>query len=53
MGEGFNYKRIQSPILPENIKKLHGRGVFIINHLADTVEYNDSGNEIKVTFELN
>jgi serine/threonine-protein kinase RsbW len=52
MGEGFNHERIKSPILPENIKKLHGRGVFILNHLSDKLEYNELGNEIKISFNL-
>lgn len=49
-GEGFKYDTLPDPTDPANIENLHGRGVFIMRSLADTIEYNDSGNEVKMSF---
>ncbi|MGE0440718.1 MAG: ATP-binding protein [Gemmatimonadales bacterium] len=37
------------PCLPEEIEEDRGRGLFIIKHLADRVEFNDLGNTIWMT----
>ncbi len=49
-GEGFKYDSLPDPTDPANIENLHGRGVFIMRSLADTIEYNDAGNEVKMSF---
>jgi serine/threonine-protein kinase RsbW len=51
-GSGFNYENLPDPTKPENIEKTHGRGIFLMKHLADEVEFNDKGNEVRVTFNL-
>jgi len=51
-GPGFNYKDLPDPTKPENLEKTHGRGIFLMNHLADEVEFNEKGNEVKVIFNL-
>lgn len=51
-GSGFNYKDLPDPTKPENLEKTHGRGIFLMNHLADEVEFNEKGNEVKVIFNL-
>lgn len=51
-GPGFDYKNLPDPTKPENLEKTHGRGIFLMNHLADEVEYNEKGNEVKVIFNL-
>ena len=50
-GEGFNYDSLPDPTDPANIENLHGRGVFIMKSLADAIEYNDSGNQVKMRFK--
>jgi serine/threonine-protein kinase RsbW len=50
-GDGFEYKNIPDPTDPKNIENLHGRGVFLMRRLADTIEYNDPGNEVKMKFK--
>lgn len=50
-GEGFNYDSLPDPTDPANIENLHGRGVFIMRSLADAIEYNDSGNQVKMRFK--
>ncbi len=49
-GEGFSYNSLPDPTDPANIENLHGRGVFIMRSLADAIEYNDTGNEVKMHF---
>lgn len=51
-GPGFDYAGIPDPTLPENIEKPHGRGVFLINHLADDIRYNKNGAEIILKFKM-
>ncbi len=50
-GEGFKYTQLPDPTDPANIENLHGRGVFIMRSLADAIEYNDTGNEVKMRFK--
>jgi serine/threonine-protein kinase RsbW len=49
-GEGFKYDSLPDPTDPANIENLHGRGVFIMRSLADAIEYNETGNEVKMSF---
>lgn len=51
-GPGFDYKSLPDPTTPENIEKTHGRGIFLMKHLADEVEFNETGNEVKIVFNL-
>jgi serine/threonine-protein kinase RsbW len=51
-GEGFNYNNLPDPTLPENIENPTGRGVFLINQLADTIIYSNNGSSIEVQFKL-
>ncbi|MCU0366557.1 MAG: ATP-binding protein [Bacteroidales bacterium] len=50
-GEGFSYMDIPDPTDPKNIENLHGRGVFIMKSLADSIEYNSTGNEVRMKFK--
>jgi serine/threonine-protein kinase RsbW len=50
-GEGFSYLDIPDPTDPKNIENLHGRGVFIMKSLADSIEYNRTGNEVRMKFK--
>jgi serine/threonine-protein kinase RsbW len=50
-GEGFEYGNLPDPTDPKNIENLHGRGVFLMRRLADAIEYNASGNEVKMRFK--
>lgn len=47
-GKGFDHSATPDPRSKTNILKHGGRGVFLIRNLMDEVEYNDSGNEIKM-----
>lgn len=45
-GKGFDHRNVPDPLLPENRMKDHGRGVFLIRHYLDEVEYNAKGNRV-------
>lgn len=48
-GEGFLPASIPDPTLPENLIKPCGRGLFIVKHYVDSIEYNKKGNRVAVT----
>ncbi len=52
-GDGFDYNSLPDPTDPLNIDKPHGRGVFLMKNLADKVEFNNNGQEVLLTFNLN
>jgi len=47
-GKGFDFKNIPDPITPENLEKLNGRGIFLIQNAMDRVEFADQGRTIKM-----
>lgn len=51
-GKGFNYNNLPDPTAPENLLQTGGRGIFIIKHLADEVEFLAQGSKINLTFYL-
>lgn len=51
-GKGFNHHVVPDPTKPENLQKTSGRGVYLMKKLADEIEFNSSGNCVKMTFKL-
>lgn len=51
-GNGFDYKKIPDPTLPENILNTNGRGVFLMRNLADKFSFENNGSIVKLTFCL-
>jgi serine/threonine-protein kinase RsbW len=51
-GEGFNFTSLPDPTNPENIEKPNGRGVFLMKHLADKVEFEDNGSKVVLDFKI-
>jgi serine/threonine-protein kinase RsbW len=49
-GEGFDPKNVPDPTLAENIEKLGGRGVFLIQQLSDLVNYVNNGRTVEMQF---
>ena len=49
-GPGFDYNNLPDPTAPENIEKPHGRGVFLMRHLADECTFEDEGRIVELTF---
>jgi serine/threonine-protein kinase RsbW len=49
-GEGFDFAHLPDPTAPENLLKVGGRGIFLIQNLADEVSFTDNGRTIMLTF---
>lgn len=49
-GSGFDFNDVPDPTHPDNIEKVDGRGIFIMESLADKVEYENEGSEIRISF---
>ena len=50
-GSGFKPEKVPDPTTPENIEELNGRGIYLMSHLADKIEYNEKGNSVTMTFK--
>ena len=51
-GSGFNPSNVSDPTLEENIDKLGGRGVFLIQQLCDKVFFKNNGRTVEMKFNL-
>jgi serine/threonine-protein kinase RsbW len=51
-GKGFDFSHVPDPTKPENLEKSHGRGIFLMNHLADEIEFLENGCKVKLVFKL-
>lgn len=51
-GQGFDYTNLIDPTAPENLENPGGRGIFLIRHLADEVEFRKEGRNVQLTFLL-
>lgn len=49
-GEGFAYESIPDPTSNENIAKPSGRGIFIVRHFADSVNWKEGGKRLTMSF---
>lgn len=52
-GPGFNYNNLPDPTSPENIEKPGGRGIFLMKHLSDEVEFKENGSVVELSFYMN
>jgi serine/threonine-protein kinase RsbW len=52
-GTGFNYENLPDPTAPENIEKIGGRGIFLMKHLSDEVEFKEKGRVVELSFYMN
>lgn len=51
-GCGFDYKRLPDPTAPENLVKLGGRGVFLMQQLSDDLRFHNNGSTVEILFKL-
>lgn len=50
-GNGFDHRKLKyNPESEDDLNRLHGRGIFLSRHFSKSIEYNDKGNEVTVTF---
>jgi serine/threonine-protein kinase RsbW len=52
-GPGFDYQDLPDPTAPENLEKPGGRGIFLMRHLSDEVEFKDKGRIVELSFYMN
>lgn len=52
-GVGFNYENLPDPTSPENLEKIGGRGIFLMKHLSDEVQFKDHGRIVELSFYMN
>lgn len=49
-GKGFDILLIPDPTSPDNINRENGRGIFLMNNLADEVEFLNNGSIVNLYF---
>lgn len=52
-GPGFDYHNLPDPTTAENLEKPGGRGIFLMKHLADEVEFGENGKVVELSFYMN
>jgi len=49
-GKGFDYRNLADPTAPENIELEGGRGIFLMQNLADEVNFQEGGHKVELVF---
>lgn len=52
-GTGFDFHNLPDPTSPENLEKPGGRGIFLMKHLADEVDFTEKGKIVELCFYMN
>jgi serine/threonine-protein kinase RsbW len=52
-GSGFDHNNLPDPTAPENLEKPGGRGIFLMKHLSDQVEFTENGKTVELSFYMN
>lgn len=52
-GSGFDFHKLPDPTAPENISKPGGRGIFLMKHLSDEVDFKENGKVVELSFYVN
>lgn len=52
-GNGFDFHHLPDPTSPENLEKPGGRGIFLMKHLCDEVEFHENGKSVELKFYMN
>ena len=51
-GRGFDFASIPDPTAPENLEKINGRGIFLMERLSDEILYMEDGRVVELKFKL-
>ncbi len=51
-GVGFDYESVPDPTSPENLEKINGRGIFLMERLSDEIIYLEEGRIVELKFKL-
>jgi len=52
-GHGFDFHNLPDPTSPENLEKPGGRGIFLMKHLSDEVDFIEGGKVVELGFYIN
>ncbi len=47
-GHGFDPGTVRDPTRPENVLRAGGRGIYLIKHFMDEVEFRNGGRELRM-----
>jgi serine/threonine-protein kinase RsbW len=51
-GQGFDYSTVPDPTAPENLEKINGRGIFLMERLSDEIVYLEKGRIVVLKFRI-
>lgn len=51
-GLGFDYATVPDPTAPENLEKINGRGIFLMERLSDEILYLEDGRIVELKFRI-
>lgn len=51
-GKGFDYSTVPDPTSPENLEKINGRGIFLMERLSDEILYLEDGRIVVLKFRI-
>ena len=51
-GNGFDYATVPDPTSPENLEKINGRGIFLMERLSDEILYLEDGRIVILKFRI-
>jgi len=51
-GRGFDYSTVPDPTSPENLEKINGRGIFLMERLSDEIVYLENGRIVELKFRI-
>jgi len=51
-GIGFDFQNLPDPTSPKNLDKPSGRGVFLMKHLSDEVNFSNNGSMVELSFYM-
>lgn len=51
-GIGFDFQNLPDPTSPENLDKPSGRGIFLMKHLSDEVNFTKNGSMVELSFYM-
>ena len=51
-GQGFDYSTVPDPTAPENLEKINGSGIFLMERLSDEILYLENGRIVVLKFRI-
>lgn len=51
-GTGFDYDSVPDPTAPENLEKINGRGIFLMQRLSDDLIFSNEGRTVELKFRV-